>query len=76
MLSLTQKIENFLYYENVFSRTGFECVQNELPEVLFEMKNDLKIGIHIHIYNVVLAQEFLQYLQNLIINGIHVFFLP
>ena len=64
MLSLTQKIENFLYYENVFSRTGFECVQNELPEVLFEMKNDLKIGIHIHIYNVVLAQEFLQYLQN------------
>ncbi|MDD3682933.1 MAG: rhamnan synthesis F family protein [Desulfovibrio desulfuricans] len=62
-LSLTQKIENALYHETVFSKTGFENVNNELPEILFEVNSLPKIGIHLHVYNIVLVQEFLQYLQ-------------
>lgn len=61
--TLEEKMDIFLNNPRVFSATGFENNGNELyPYTLCEASTNPRLGIHIHIYNPELAQEFIRYL--------------
>lgn len=66
LLSLEDKLDSHLAHATVFTATGFDDAANVLP--LYSLScpacRELpRIGLHIHIYNGALAQEFARYLQ-------------
>lgn len=61
--TLEEKLDTFLDNHSVFSATGFDDIEKELyPHSFYDISTVLNIGIHIHIYNPALAQEFVRYL--------------
>ena len=66
LLSLEDKLDSHLAHATVFTATGFDDAANVLPlsSLSCPACQDLpRIGLHIHIYNGALAQEFSRYLQ-------------
>lgn len=66
LLSLEDKLDSHLAHATVFTATGFDDTANALPLASLSCPacQDLpRIGLHIHIYNGALAQEFARYLQ-------------
>ena len=66
LLSLEDKLDSHLAHATVFTATGFDDAANVLPlsSLSCPACQDLpRIGLHIHIYNGALAQEFARYLQ-------------
>ena len=66
LLSLEDKLDSHLAHATVFTATGFDDAANVLPLSSLSCPpcQDLpRIGLHIHIYNGALAQEFARYLQ-------------
>lgn len=66
LLSLEDKLDSHLAHATVFTATGFDDAANVLPlsSLSCPACQDLpRIGLHIHIYNGALAQEFTRYLQ-------------
>lgn len=66
LLSLEDKLDSHLAHATVFTATGFDDAANvlPLPSLFCSSCQDLpRIGLHIHIYNGALAQEFSRYLQ-------------
>lgn len=66
LLSLEDKLDSHLAHATVFTATGFDDAANVLPlsSLPWPAGQDLpRIGLHIHIYNGALAQEFSRYLQ-------------
>lgn len=63
-ISLSQKLQERQNYNSVLDGTGFynPIYLTESPAVL--CKNQLKIGIHCHLYNVFLYQEIYNYLKD------------
>lgn len=59
--SLTKKICDVFPFANVFEGTGFSNENLRAPAVLPKMNSPHKIGIHLHLFNEFLAQEFLNY---------------
>lgn len=65
-LSLEDKLDSHLAHATVFTATGFDDAANVLPlsSLSCPACQDLpRTGLHIHIYNGALAQEFARYLQ-------------
>lgn len=57
--SLEEKLDAHLPRKNVFAGTGFDDGGNILPlQTLAARPDALRAGVHMHIYNVALAQEF------------------
>ena len=66
LLSLEDKLDSHLAHATVFTATGFDDAANVLPLSSLSCPpcQDLpRTGLHIHIYNGALAQEFARYLQ-------------
>lgn len=66
LLSLEDKLDSHLAHTTVFTATGFDDAANVLPlsSLSCPAYQELpRIGLHIHIYNGALAQEFARYLQ-------------
>ena len=66
LLSLEDKLDSHLAHATVFTATGFDDAANVLPLSSLSCPScqDLpRLGLHIHIYNGALAQEFARYLQ-------------
>ena len=66
LLSLEDKLDSHLAHATVFTATGFDDTANALPLASLSCPacQDLpRTGLHIHIYNGALAQEFARYLQ-------------
>lgn len=66
LLSLEDKLDSHLAHATVFTATGFDDAANVLPlsSLFCPPCQDLpRTGLHIHIYNGALAQEFARYLQ-------------
>lgn len=66
LLSLEDKLDSHLAHATVFTATGFDDAANVLPlsSLSCPACQDLpRTGLHIHIYNGALAQEFARYLQ-------------
>lgn len=61
---LSVKIEEIQNYKNVFERTGFDNPQNKLTVKPFLHPNNMKIGLHCHLYNIHLYEELLGYLKD------------
>lgn len=60
--SLEEKLDAQLQQPHVFASTGFEDSDNVLPLWKLCHQGDIpRVGIHIHIYNGALAQEFARY---------------
>ncbi|MCM1324818.1 MAG: hypothetical protein NC218_11940 [Acetobacter sp.] len=62
--SLSYKIQKHFTSGNVFDYTGFNNPANRITPPLMPTPQNLKIGIHCHLYNLALAQEILGYLQD------------
>lgn len=61
--SLERKLDNFLPYNSVFAGTGFDDPRLVLtPER--PCATSLKLGMHIHLHNLELADEIIRYLHN------------
>ena len=63
--SLAQKIEAAKVYTTVFSGTGFENKAKVQTWPILDVGTISKVGVHLHMYNVLLAQECLLYLQQI-----------
>ena len=66
LLSLEDKLDSHLAHATVFTATGFDDAANVLPLSSLSCPACQalpRIGLHIHIYNGALAQEFSRYLQ-------------
>lgn len=66
LLSLEDNLDSHLAHATVFTATGFDDTANALPlaSLSCPVCQDLpRTGLHIHIYNGALAQEFARYLQ-------------
>ena len=65
-LSLEDKLDSHLAHATVFTATGFDDAANVLPLSSLSCpacQDPPRTGLHIHIYNGALAQEFSRYLQ-------------
>ena len=63
--TLAQKIESASTCSTVFSGTGFENDAHILPWPIPDVDGKSKVGIHLHIYNVLLAQECFLYMKQI-----------
>lgn len=64
-VSLADKVQKFIPYENVFAMTGFYNPANKIQNPCAKVtRNDYKIGIHIHLYHIFLYNEFISYLKD------------
>lgn len=60
--SLEKKVCDVFHFDNVFQGTGFELKKNDITHTNFYKNNfQKKIGIHLHLFNSFLIQEFLYY---------------
>jgi len=62
--SLSYKVQKYLEYNNPFFCSGFTNSKNKIYPSVELKSNNFKIGIHIHLYNVYLYNEFLYYLRD------------
>lgn len=62
--NLSYKLQKTLHAGNIFTGTGFNNPLNQLAAPLAPVPQNLKIGIHCHLYNTALAQELLSYLKD------------
>lgn len=63
--SLSYKVQQCFVYDNPYEMTGYNNPNNIITQTSSEIiKNNLKIGIHIHLYNIFLYQEFVEYLKD------------
>lgn len=66
-ISLSQKLANEIKWDNVFDGTGFSANVSSMPYKLIKASS-CRIGMHIHLYNFYLYNEFIYYLSEFPVN--------
>lgn len=61
--NLSEKLSIKIPYTTPFSGTSFSEISSFVSDNIYPTSTDLRIGLHIHIYNIMLIQETISYLK-------------